>query len=360
PAPDPTAGLAVPNAVGATRVHNDVIESEYPEALFVANSVTGNVEVIDPTTRRNLGSINVVPDLEQVIGEMGVVERTVLRGIEYGQLNHRFEPSNGIRLVDDLSVSPDGTRLYVSRSNLGDVVAIDLTQPEFPIVWRTPVSGGFPFRQGRKADHADLSPDGQFYAVSSTLSQRVDVFNTETGEIDWHFETGSLPHQVDWIPLDAGAFGGEPGELRTYLVNAGIGHFDGPEGTIEEEDMARVTVADPVTREVVREYTFEHGIRPAVFTEDGRYMVFQQSHFDGLQILDLVSGDIVVSEALALEQDPDGGEFYRDLHPTPKSWRPSRVQTRSVGGRGTRGSGDRLPHRSAGASGLPPRGRWRR
>lgn len=318
------AGLGAPNASGAmqglpervaaaapaTRVQNDVIVSPHPEALFVAASVSGTVDVIDPETRENLGWINVVPDLAERLAEIegDFFQQTILRGIEYGQVNHEFEPSDGIRTVDDLSVSPDGTRLYVSRSNLGDVIAIDLTTEGHPIVWRTPVSGGKPFGMGRKADHADLSPDGRYYAVSSTLAERVDVFDTETGEIVWHFDTGSLPHQVDWVHLDASIFDWSvpPGTQRMYLVNAGIGHFDGPEGSVDEDEMAHVTVVDPMTQVVVREYIFEHGIRPAVFTEDGRYMVFQQSHFNGLKILDLATGDIVASEELSFDENPTG------------------------------------------------------
>src|SRR6185369_13016520 len=104
---------------------------------------------------------------------------------------HHFEPSNGERFVDDLFVSPDGTKLYASRSNLGDVAAFDLTRPEHPILWRTVVSGF-------KADHASISPDGTRLVVSATSANVANVIDAATGKIVGSFKTGSYPHQNDY------------------------------------------------------------------------------------------------------------------------------------------------------------------
>jgi hypothetical protein len=77
------------------------------------------------TSVENLGSVDILPDLDEV---MGLIGADLLRSVAYGavknaQLLHHFEPSNGDRFLDDVFVSPDGTVLYVSRSNLGDVAA---------------------------------------------------------------------------------------------------------------------------------------------------------------------------------------------------------------------------------------------
>src|SRR5205807_9074503 len=103
------------------------------------------------------------------------------------KLKH-FEPANGQRFVDDVFVSPDGTKLYVSRSNLGDVAAFDLASAGHPMLWRTDVSG-------YKADHATLSPDGTRLVVSATVSDRAQVLDARTGAVVGSFGTGHYPHQ---------------------------------------------------------------------------------------------------------------------------------------------------------------------
>src|SRR3954471_13759293 len=125
------------------------------DVLLVGNSAAGTVSFIDGRTYENLGSINVIPDLNQ---RLVAIYLNPIHAVAYGIVTEKqkirhFEPSNGQRFVDDIFVSPDGTKLYVSRSNLGDVAAFDLTTPSHPILWRTDIDG-------YKADHATISPDG--------------------------------------------------------------------------------------------------------------------------------------------------------------------------------------------------------
>jgi DNA-binding beta-propeller fold protein YncE len=163
------------------------------EVLLVGNSVSGTISIIDVASLKNLGSINVIPDLKDRLHEIhSNPVRCLMYGIiKLGQKVKKFEPSGGDRFVDDVFASPDGTRLYVSRANLGDVAAFDLTSPGFPMIWRTVVSG-------YKADHAALSPDGERIVVSATFGGVAHVIETCHGKIVGAFKSGVFPHQNDY------------------------------------------------------------------------------------------------------------------------------------------------------------------
>ena len=111
--------------------------------------------------------------------------------MKYKQLLHHFEPGGGNRFVDDIFLSPDGRVLYVSRANLGDVAAFDLTKEDHPMIWRR-------FVAGFKADHAAISPDGTRLVVSATSANKAQVFNAADGSIVGEFKTGTYPHQNDY------------------------------------------------------------------------------------------------------------------------------------------------------------------
>src|SRR6201999_3609315 len=86
--------------------------------LLVGNSQSGSVSFINENGFANLGSFNVIPDLQQRINEMDPIQRIgyeITKGIEGGD-----------RFVDDAALSPDGRKLYVSRGNLDDEGALDL------------------------------------------------------------------------------------------------------------------------------------------------------------------------------------------------------------------------------------------
>src|SRR5262249_1899184 len=144
-------------------------------------------------TFESLGSVNVIPDLQARLAE---INGNILTAIAYSTIKQKqvikhFEPANGDRFVDDVFVSPDGKTLYVSRSNLGDVAAFDLTRADHALIWRTHV-------EGVKADHATLSPDGSRLVVSATSVDRSDVLDALTGKLVGSFATGHFPHQNDY------------------------------------------------------------------------------------------------------------------------------------------------------------------
>jgi YVTN family beta-propeller protein len=255
------------------------------DVLLVGNSVSGNVHFIDVHTLENLGSVNVIPDLSEV---MSAINADLVRAVAYpavknGQLIHHFEPSNGDRYVDDVFVSPEGTVLYVSRSNLGDVAAFDLSKPGQPRLWRN-------FVDGLKADHATISPDGSKLIVSATTARVADVIDAKTGKVIGNFPTGAFPHQNDYSADGK------------YIYNSSIG--DVGYGSVSYANNAQagdrwLVKVDASTLKVVNTWKFEFGIRPNIVTADGSTLYTQLSYLNGV-----VKYDLTAARELSRNEQP--------------------------------------------------------
>ena len=140
---------------------------------------------IDGHTFANLGSFSVIPDLQQVFASWGPVQWANYAVATADEAT--VDPSvGGTQYIDDMSVSPDGTVLYVSRANLDDVAAFNLVTHQE--LWRSAVDG-------IHADHMAVSPDGTRVVVSATTAQVADVYNAQTGARVATFPTGTYPHQ---------------------------------------------------------------------------------------------------------------------------------------------------------------------
>jgi YVTN family beta-propeller protein len=246
------------------------------DVLLVGNSVAGTVSLLDARTFENLGSIDVIRDFAEVKAD---IDADIIRFFAYpivknAQLIHHFEPSGGDRFVDDLFVSPNGTVLYVSRSNLGDVAAFDLTKPGQPRLWRK-------FVDSPKADHATISPDGSRLVVSATGTARLaDVIDARTGAIVGTFPTGAYPHQNDYSADGKHIYNSSIGnvgyQVVTYQNNAAAG------------DRWLVKV-DANTLRVEKTWVFDWGIRPNVITADESLMYAQLSYLNGVIKYDLTA-----------------------------------------------------------------------
>jgi YVTN family beta-propeller protein len=256
------------------------------DVLLVGNSVAGTVSFVDARTYEILGTVDVVPDKEEV---MAAINADLVRAIGYpvvknAQLLHHFEPSGGDRFVDDEFLSPDGTVLYVSRSNLGDVAAFDLSRPGHPRLWRT-------FVDSPKADHATLSPDGSRLVVSATGTSRIaDVIDTKSGKIVGNFQTGYYPHQNDYS------------RDGKFIYNSSIGNVGYNAVThannAQKGDRWLVKV-DASTLALVDKWVFDFGIRPNVLSADEKTLYTQLSYLNGV-----VKYDMVAKKEIARSDQP--------------------------------------------------------
>jgi len=241
-------------------------DSGLRDVLVVGNSQAGTVSVIDGHTFANLGSINVIPDLSQRMLEIDL-NPIWLAGYEAVRA-----VEGGDRYVDDATVSPDGRTLYVSRGNLDDIAAFDLTT--HAELWHTRLAGFH-------ADHAALSPDGTRYVVSATTAQEAQVFDTATGNVVGTFATGTYPHQNDYSADGK------------YIYNSSIGITSLPQSLEWAKGSFQLTKVDAHTLQVVKTWTFPHGIRPNQIAPDGHTFYADLSYLNGFVKYDLNTSQIL-------------------------------------------------------------------
>ncbi|MFA1540849.1 YncE family protein [Actinomadura monticuli] len=237
--------------------------AELRDVMAVGNGQGGTVSFIDTATYRNLGSLNVVPDLQERLDGMNLVERVGYEAVNAAQ-GYR-------KLVDDMAVSPDGRTIYISRGALSDAVAFDIASKK--MLWRRKT-------EGFKADHAALSADGRQFIVSATTASKAEVIDTANGNLQTSFATGTYPHANDYSPDG------------TILYNSSIGITSLPKLLNGLKGSRAVTAVDAKTFKPLRTYDFEYGIRPAVFTRDNKTMYAQLSYLNGFVEYDLAAGKI--------------------------------------------------------------------
>lgn len=234
------------------------------DVVVVGNSADGTVSFIDSRTYDNLGSLDVVPDLDAVLAGMDPIRRAAYEVVR--------QQAGGDKFVDDAHLSADGRTLYVSRGNLGDAAAYDIASGRQ--LWRTHLDGF-------KADHAALSPDGRTFVVSAITAAKAQALDTATGRVTGEFATGTYPHE-NMYSADG-----------SRLYNMSIGVTSLPKALNALKGAKQVTVADARTLKVLRRYTFDKGVRPAVITPDGKTMYAQLSYLNGFIEYDLDAGRTV-------------------------------------------------------------------
>lgn len=254
------------------------------DVVLVGNSQAGTVSFLDGHTFANLGSLNVIPDLAQRLAEMDPIQWA-------GYLAVR-QTEGGDRFVDDLATSPDGRTLYVSRGNLADVAAFDLVSHQ--MLWRFHVSGFH-------ADHLALAAGGTRLVISATTAQQAQVLDTATGTQVASFPTGTYPHAND---LSASG---------QHLYNSSIGVISFPKALEFLKGSFQLTEVSTANWQVIRTYTFPHGIRPAVITPDEKTMYAQLSYLNGFVEYNLVTGQI--TRTVTMPFSPAGAALSPDDYP---------------------------------------------
>jgi YVTN family beta-propeller protein len=138
------------------------------------------------------------------------------------------------------------------------------------MLWRTQIAG-------LRADHVGLSPDGRRLFVSALTANEVQVLDAKTGSIVGSFPTGDWPHVIKFSRDGSNVY---VGSLGDQLLPSGL---DGRHW---------LTVAD-ARSQVLRNYSFDAGVRPFVFTADGGTAFVQLSYLNGFVELNLDTGQIV-------------------------------------------------------------------
>ncbi|MGH2795438.1 MAG: YncE family protein [Actinomycetota bacterium] len=263
----PRAHVAAVVALFALVVAPARAETTRP-VVFVANAEAGTVALVDAGTHQTLRTIDVIPD-----GPAPTLEQDPVNAAAYPLV----VAAVGENWAQDLDISPDGTVLYVSRGHRGDTAAFDIASGE--MIWRTSI-GGF------RSDHMTISPDGSRLYVSALTQNIVQVLDTTSGTVVGSFPTGEWPHDNVFSPDGERVYNGSignilvPPEIRD--VRPSIAPLLPPPYVL--------TVADPVTLEVIRTIEFDRGIRPFLLSADGGRMYAQISEFHGVVEFDLADG----------------------------------------------------------------------
>ncbi|GAA4899932.1 YncE family protein [Streptomyces coeruleoprunus] len=260
----PALSAAGPASAGEPEAPAAADSAALRDVVLVGNSADGTVSFLDARTYQTLGTLDVVPDLDEILAGMDPIRRAAYEVVK--------QQAGGDKFVDDAHLSPDGRTLYVSRGNLGDAAAYDVATGRQ--LWRTHLDGF-------KADHAALSADGSTFVVSAITAAKAQTLDTATGRITGEFPTGTYPHENIYSA---------DGSL---IYNMSIGVTSLPKALDFLKGTKQVTVADARTLKVVRKYTFDKGVRPAVITPDGKTMYAQLSYLNGFIEYDLEAGRTV-------------------------------------------------------------------
>jgi YVTN family beta-propeller protein len=202
------------------------------ELLYVANNHDGTVSVIAVPEFEIVTRIDVLPD--QALSDKG-----------------------GNTYADDVVVSSDGSRMYVSRGGMRDVVAFGL--PDGDLLWRVGTDG--------LADHFALSPDGSVLFVSVYSEDRVHVIDTSEGQELARIASCSGPHGMRFSADGSRVYNG-------CMIGDAL------------------DVIDAASFEVTRRYSFLEGVRPFEISADERKAWVQLTRLHGLVELDLQEGRV--------------------------------------------------------------------
>lgn len=236
--------------------------SQTREVAIVANSVGGTVSLIDIERQSLISTFSIIPDGKKV---------GFFRDPVQFLAQDYVEEQAGLNYAQDSDLSPDGRTLYISRGLLGDVVALDLASQQ--IIWRTPIAG-------LRADHMDISHDGQSLFVTAILygGDVVQKIETASGEILESLETGNWPHDVHVSPDGQTLFVASIGDMTADLSERDAD----PRSYI-------LSIHDLSDSEKLREMSFSNGIRPFQISTDGQTLFGQQSNTHDIIVHDIES-----------------------------------------------------------------------
>jgi DNA-binding beta-propeller fold protein YncE len=266
------------------------------DVLVVSNNWDGTADVVNPRTFKRIARLNIVPDLQERLAEIGA--DPVRQG--YFMAIRQLVGEGHDQYVDDSFTSPDGRFLYVSRPSLADVVAFDLKTQK--IVWRVPV-------EGYRADHMAISGGGTRLLVSASTARKVHEIDTKTGRITRSFDSGDQPHENNYSRDGKTIFHASIGTVYSPLDDPALDASKG-ERVFEVVDARSFQVLKKID---IGKKLDEFGrpdmsgaVRPMALAPDEKVVYFQVSFHHGFVEYDLRQDKVLRVADLPLSQKAAG------------------------------------------------------
>jgi YVTN family beta-propeller protein len=170
----------------------------FPARIYVPNSVSNTVTVIDPATYRVIGTYPVGREPQHVVPSWDL--RTLWVNDDLGNSLIPIDPATGrfgraIAVHDpyNLYFTPNGAYAIVMASNDREIVFRDPHTMAVRHTLHVPCLG---------VNHADFSADGRYFLVSCEFSAQVLKIDTERMALvgDLHLPGGGMPQDVKLAP----------------------------------------------------------------------------------------------------------------------------------------------------------------
>jgi YVTN family beta-propeller protein len=257
-----------------------------PERVYVPNSASGTLDIIDPTTFRVIAHYR-VGAIPHHVAPAWDLSRLYVDAEGSGMLSvidpRSGAPAGRITVPDpyNLYFTPDGTRAIVVAEVLR---RLDFRDPNtFKLIRSVPIPW-------RGVDHLDFSADGSYLMASTEFAGVVVKVDTVAMQIVGFVQVGGLPVDVRLSP-DGSVF---------YVANQGRGG---------------VSIVDPVAMKEVAFIKTGRGAHGLMVSRDTRSLYVTNRLAGTISVIDFVSRSVVATWRIGgspdmIQLSPDGSQLW--------------------------------------------------
>ncbi|SDG63825.1 DNA-binding beta-propeller fold protein YncE [Pseudonocardia oroxyli] len=274
-------------AAGANML-SDAVRGAKP-LVYVPETKSGDVQVIDPTTFQTVGTYHLGGELQHVVPSWDM--RTLYATDDTTNKIVPFDPTTGtpgapIPVVDpyNMYATPDGTSAISVAEARRKLVFYD------PHTWQE--QGELPTPDCAGIDHADYTPDGRTAVFTCEFAGRVAVVD---------LEHRTLLRMID-LPTRNTMMGPQDIKLAP----------DGSVFYIADSDQNGVWVLDGAATHVVREIPTGGGAHGLYLSRDATRLYVTNRHEGSVSVLDAYTGDPVAKWWIPGGGSPDMGNVTAD------------------------------------------------